>query len=466
MKIAHTRAMIRAALSGALDSVSVQKRSDLQPRRCPARVPACRPTVLQSARDVDERRRLRRAGAEAGARCSVDNFKTFEAERRRGRHRGGTHSLTAGSRALELAFEPVIGLEIHAQLLTASKIFCGCSDGVRRARRTPMSVRCASVCRARCRCSTARAVDCGHHALALALSCTIHETLDLRAEELLLSGPAEGLSDFRSTSSPLATGGVIAARSDYWTPDYDIRHHARAHGGGRRQARCTKGFATPIAAATSIFNRAGTPLIEIVTEPDLRSATDAAAFFGRLRELLVAIGVNDGNMEEGSLRCDANVSVRPAGAAGARHQGRGQEPQLLPVRRRRRIEYEIARQIDARRRTAAASCRKRGSGTRPRGRTVSMRSKEEAHDYRYFPEPDLPPLVVDIGARGRDSGRDAGAAGPLARPASIRARASRWRRGRADDPAGPGPLPRRDGRRGCAGQGVGQPGHRRGARRR
>ena len=159
------------------------------------------------------------------------------------------------------------------------------------------------------------------------------------------------------------------------------------------------------------------PLIEIVTEPDLRSAADAAEFFSRLREMLVWLGVNDGNMEEGSLRCDANVSVRPAGATAL---GTKAEVKNLNSFRflQKALEYEIERQIDARSKAAAASCRKRGSGMRPR-RTVSMRSKEEAHDYRYFPEPDLPPLVVDAerlrAARGGDAGAARRAAAPVRR---------------------------------------------------
>ena len=141
------------------------------------------------------------------------------------------------------------------------------------------------------------------------------------------------------------------------------------------------------------FNRSGVPLIEIVTEPDLREASDAADFFSHLRTTLMWLGVNDGNMEEGSLRCDANVSVRPA---GQRELGTKAEVKNLNSFRflQRALEFEIDRQIDL----------VRGGGcvlqeTRlwdaDAGVTVSMRSKEEAHDYRYFPEPDLPPVVVD-----------------------------------------------------------------------
>ena len=142
------------------------------------------------------------------------------------------------------------------------------------------------------------------------------------------------------------------------------------------------------------FNRSGVPLIEIVTEPDLRSAADAAEFFERLRATLVWLGVNDGNMEEGqpSLRCQC------VGAASrcdnARHQGGGQEPQFVSL---------LAESAGVRDRAAGRRPRRRrtgrsgdaGCGIRPRAGRWAMRSKEEAHDYRYFPEPDLPPLIVD-----------------------------------------------------------------------
>jgi aspartyl-tRNA(Asn)/glutamyl-tRNA(Gln) amidotransferase subunit B len=141
------------------------------------------------------------------------------------------------------------------------------------------------------------------------------------------------------------------------------------------------------------YNRSGVPLIEIVSEPDMRSAAQAAQFFAQLREILVWLGVNDGNMEEGSLRCDANVSVRPQGQTAF-----GTKTEVKNVNSFRHlqkaIEYEIERQIDV-----LAGGAKVRQETRlwdsSTNSTHSMRSKEEAHDYRYFPEPDLPPLVVD-----------------------------------------------------------------------
>jgi aspartyl-tRNA(Asn)/glutamyl-tRNA(Gln) amidotransferase subunit B len=141
------------------------------------------------------------------------------------------------------------------------------------------------------------------------------------------------------------------------------------------------------------YNRSGVPLIEIVTEPDMRSAAEAAEFFSRLRDILVWLGISDGNMEEGSLRGDANVSVRPSGEAKF-----GTKAEVKNVNSfrylQKALEYEIDRQIEILQSggRVVQETRLWDSAT---GRTQSMRSKEEAHDYRYFPEPDLPPLVVD-----------------------------------------------------------------------
>jgi aspartyl-tRNA(Asn)/glutamyl-tRNA(Gln) amidotransferase subunit B len=140
------------------------------------------------------------------------------------------------------------------------------------------------------------------------------------------------------------------------------------------------------------FNRSGVPLIEIVTHPDLRSAADAAEFFRRLREILVAIGVNDGNMEEGSLRCDANVSVRPEGS-----ETLGVKAEVKNLNSFRflehALEYEIQRQVSVVSKGGRVTQETRLWDSDAH-QTVSMRSKEEAHDYRYFPDPDLPALVV------------------------------------------------------------------------
>ena len=180
------------------------------------------------------------------------------------------------------------------------------------------------------------------------------------------------------------------------------------------------------------------PLIEIVTEPDLRTAAEASAFFEQLRATLVWIGVNDGNMEEGSLRCDANVSVRPAGES---RLGTKAEVKNLNSFRylRQALEYEIERQIDLvdSGRAVTQETRLWDQAT---SRTITMRSKEEAHDYRYFPEPDLPPVDVDAGARGAGARGPARVAGRTARPLDGGVRLVGLRRDRADAVARDGRL--------------------------
>ncbi len=151
--------------------------------------------------------------------------------------------------------------------------------------------------------------------------------------------------------------------------------------------------APPLAASRLDFNRAGVPLIEIVSEPDLRSAADAAAFLRAIRQLVRFLGISDGNMEEGSLRCDANVSIRPCGSTAL-----GTKVEIKNINSFRfvekAIEHEIARQIERVRAGERIVAETRGwdSG---RGLTRSQRSKEDAHDYRYFPDPDLPPVHID-----------------------------------------------------------------------
>src|SRR5471030_1086502 len=282
-------------------------------------------------------------------------------------------------------FEAVIGLEIHAQLLTASKIFCGCSTAFGAPPNTHICPVCIGLPGALPVLNRA-AVD---HAIraALALGCAVQERSIFARKNYFYPDLPKGYQ-ISQYELPLALGGVIAAHSDYWAPDYDIRI-TRIHMEEDAGKLLHEGFLDSDRRSYVDLNRAGTPLIEIVTEPDFRAAKHAAAFFGYLRELLVGIGVNDGNMEEGSLRCDANVSVRQPGAPlGTKVEIKNLNSFRFLVSA---INHEIARQIELLERGERVVQETRLWDPAAE-RTISMRSKEEAHDYRYFPEPDLPPL--------------------------------------------------------------------------
>jgi aspartyl-tRNA(Asn)/glutamyl-tRNA(Gln) amidotransferase subunit B len=281
-------------------------------------------------------------------------------------------------------FEAVIGLEIHSQLLTQTKIFCGCRTTFGAPPNTAICPVCLGLPGALPvlnRQAVALAIRAG-----LALNCDIQAESTFARKNYFYPDLPKGYQ-ISQYDQPLATGGWLAAPGG---PRVAVtRVHLEEDAGKSLH----HGFSDSDRATHLDFNRAGVPLIEIVTEPDLRSAADAAACFAHLRELLVALGVNDGNMEEGSLRCDANVSVRPAGQAAL-----GTKAEVKNVNSFRflqqALEFEIARQIKVV--TAGGRVRQETRlWDNDRGETVAMRSKEEAHDYRYFPEPDLAPLHVD-----------------------------------------------------------------------
>ena len=284
-------------------------------------------------------------------------------------------------------FEPVIGLEIHAHLLTASKIFCGCSTAFGAPPNTQVCPVCLGLPGALPVLNRA-AVDAAIQA-ALALGCAIQERSIFARKNYFYPDLPKGYQ-ISQYEEPLAIGGSFEfASADAVTRVGITRVHLEEDAGKSLH----EGFADSDRKTYIDYNRSGVPLIEIVTEPDLRSAAGAAECFTRLRAILVWLGVNDGNMEEGSLRCDANVSVRPAGSPAL---GTKAEVKNLNSFRflQKALEYEIDRQIDA-----VSSGQRVVQETRlfdaASGQTVSMRSKEQAHDYRYFPEPDLPPLLVD-----------------------------------------------------------------------
>jgi len=286
-----------------------------------------------------------------------------------------------------MQFEAVIGLEIHAHLLTASKIFCGCGTSFGAAPNTHVCPVCLGFPGTLPVLNRA-AVDDAIRA-ALALGCTVHGTSIFARKNYFYPDLPKGYQ-ISQYEQPLATDGVVEFSVGGASRRVGItRVHLEEDAGKSLH----EGFPDSARKTYLDFNRTGVPLIEIVTEPDLRAAAEAAAFFSELRDLLVWLDVNDGNMEEGSLRCDANVSVRPVGTASL---GTKAEVKNLNSFRflHKALEYEIARQIDVLNDGGRVIQETRLWDTNA-GRTVSMRSKEEAHDYRYFPEPDLPPLIVD-----------------------------------------------------------------------
>ncbi len=285
-----------------------------------------------------------------------------------------------------MMWETVIGLEIHAQLATDTKMFCGCAV---RAGAPPNTLVCP-VCLGlpgALPVVNARAVDLAMLA-ALSLGCRVQPVSVFARKNYFYPDLPKGYQ-ISQYDRPLALDGVLE-----WTEQGRatrvgiVRLHLEEDAGKSMH----DGFADSAEHSYVDFNRSGVPLVEIVTRPDLRSADAAAAFFERLRGILVELGVNGGNLEEGHLRCDANVSLRRPGDDVL---GTPVEVKNLNSFRylERALDHEVARQaavLDGGGRVA----RETRLWDVAAGRTAVMRSKELANDYRYFPEPDLPPLAI------------------------------------------------------------------------
>jgi aspartyl-tRNA(Asn)/glutamyl-tRNA(Gln) amidotransferase subunit B len=293
----------------------------------------------------------------------------------------------ADSVAARATYEPVIGLEVHVQLLTTTKIFCSCSTRFGSPPNTNVCPVCLGMPGA-LPVLNKKAVEFATLA-AMALHCRVNETSIFARKNYFYPDLPKGYQ-ISQYDKPLAEFGSIEIPAGASKKKIGItRLHLEEDAGKSLH----EGFPDSAEKTAIDLNRTGVPLIEIVSEPDIASPDEAYEYLTRLKEIILYTGVSDCNMEEGSLRCDANVSVRPRG-----QKEFGTKAEIKNVNSfrfiRDALEYEIARQIDV-----LESGGKITQETRlynaNEGKTYSMRSKEQAHDYRYFPEPDLLPLVVD-----------------------------------------------------------------------
>jgi aspartyl-tRNA(Asn)/glutamyl-tRNA(Gln) amidotransferase subunit B len=301
------------------------------------------------------------------------------------------------SKDLLAKYEPVIGLEVHVQLLTESKIFCSCSTRFGDPPNTNVCPVCLGLPGA-LPVLNRKAVEFAALA-AMALQCRINETSIFARKNYFYPDLPKGYQ-ISQYDKPLAENGAIEIDIT------NINDRGQNDRGQKKKIGITRlhleedagkslheGFADSAHKTAIDLNRTGVPLAEIVSEPDMRSPEEAYDYLTRLKEIILYTGVSDCNMEEGSLRCDANISVRPR---GQKEFGTKTEVKNVNSFRfiKQALEYEIERHIEVIEGGGKITQETRLYNAHE-GRTYGMRSKEQAHDYRYFPEPDLLPLVVD-----------------------------------------------------------------------
>ena len=282
-----------------------------------------------------------------------------------------------------MEFEPVIGLEVHAQLETESKIFSTASTSFGaepNSQVTPVCLGMPGVLPVLNKKALELAVKA-----ALALNCTIHERSRFARKNYFYPDLPKGYQ-ISQYEEPYSSGGWLDIPSGEAVKRIRLtRIHMEEDAGKLVHDNTGSGSLVDL-------NRAGEPLIEIVSEPDISDADEAVAYLKKLRSILRYIGVCDGNMEEGSLRCDANVSIRPKGS-----EKLGTKVEIKNVNSfkfiQRAIEYEIKRQ-EAVIESGGEIIQETRLYDSDKGVTFSMRTKEEAHDYRYFPDPDLLPVEI------------------------------------------------------------------------
>jgi len=284
-----------------------------------------------------------------------------------------------------VSYEPVIGLEVHAQLLTQSKMFCACGTSFG----LPANTQTCPICLGMPgtlpvvnRKAVEMAIRTG-----LALNCTIQSTNRFARKNYFYPDLPKGYQ-ISQYEEPICEHGWVEVSVGSSPKRIKIR---RAH----LEEDAGKNVHDAGAGGSRVdLNRAGTPLLEIVTEPDMRSADEVVAYLKMLRDVLMYLGVCDGNMEEGSLRCEPNLSLRPVG-----QKALGTKVELKNINSfkfvKEALEYEIRRQTKVLNEGGKINQETRLWDVE-KGVTATMRSKEEAHDYRYFPDPDLVPLSLSV----------------------------------------------------------------------
>ncbi len=292
-------------------------------------------------------------------------------------------------RTTAIQYEVVIGLEIHVQLLTASKMFCACPTTFG----APPNTQTCPVCLGlpgSLPVINRTAVELGLRT-AVALGCRVHPSSQFHRKNYYYPDLPKNyqITQYEyKIHPPLGTNGTLEFAVDDAPRRIGIRRvHLEEDTGKLVHAE----RAGQVLYSLIDFNRCGVPLMEVVTEPDLRSPEEARLFLGRLRTLLQAIGVSTGRMEEGSLRCDANVSLRRPGAE------LGIRTEVKNMNSLRSVEQALAFEVDRQQQVlerGQAVVQETRHWDERRGITFSSRTKEEAQDYRYFPEPDLVPVAV------------------------------------------------------------------------
>ncbi len=304
-------------------------------------------------------------------------------------------------------FQVVLGLEVHAQLLTRTKIFCGCPTtfgGEPNTHVCPVCLGLPGVLPALNQQVVEYAVLTG-----LALGCTIREKSIFARKNYFYPDLPKGYQ-ISQYEAPICQGGGLDFTVDGVEKHVRLtRIHMEEDAGKNLHDVAADG------ASGVDLNRACVPLLEIVSEPDLRSADEAVEYLKALRAVLLTLGVNDGNLEEGSFRCDANVSVMRRGAT--EYGTRAEIKNMNSFRfLRQAVDYEVRRQVELIE-AGQVVVQETRLFDPARGETRSMRSKEDAHDYRYFPEPDLQPVLAPAALVERIR---------ATLPELPRARAARW----------------------------------------